>query len=629
MSDPLNNIDYAKLETKTLLQEIVRGRERIARMELSIRDTKIALGNPKAPHHLEPELAKARKNLQEIEKLLALVPSDQIPRGFSVQSHAVPIRNPKTGFEYFEVGGDDWNPTVFGVDPGKGDDRSAIYGPSPLSKFDLRIDPVTGEFELEPGVFSNAVAPPDYGADLKTLLGDPPDAKAIKKLLVEALSKIDKNLGTNSVVKSLIIDPVSFVMAADIETSRDAMAATYGALKATAQASGIPIMYSVDVDEGEEENVAQTKKAFTEADLPICGFQPLTINPNTGYMGPALYCLVEIDGGVVVTGVRKEKCAFNHNLVDGSRVVGGITLNGGGQLFGDRIAQKNGIEVKYPLRWMSLDDVSQYMPPSKRRNVSNPPPWKVEKLAPVSSTSKSGKKALDLDKVEQITDWVKRGLVSRETIAREFELEPIPSEVPTDVHPSRSRFEAIFGKGKSERPARWIAKPDEYARLRASYDKLQQETVQLKALVTRAEKDRDNLKKKLKEAESTIASVKHEAEVALRKIREDNLRKQHVHRWQVEAVRNSGVTVEGADATIFELEDPDSSLRYLVVATVPRDTPSRVQEQWMDDLQNKLDARFGEGIVQYFIAPEDMTISVLEVQPGVEDQEDEDDLFQF
>lgn len=137
------------------------------------------------------------------------------------------------------------------------------------------------------------------------------------------------------------------------------------------------------------------------------------------------------------------------------------------------------------------------------------------------------------------------------------------------------------------------------------------------------------LAKKLNVASETVERVKEASVEELSRIKAAYQQRLHVRRWQIEAVLSTGTTIEGLEAEVFEIEDPNQRLQYLVVARTPNSTPTSVEAEWMADLKKMLSVRFGEDIVECVIAPKDMTISVLEVIPGVDSDEDDDDLIQF
>jgi hypothetical protein len=95
------------------------------------------------------------------------------------------------------------------------------------------------------------------------------------------------------------------------------------------------------------------------------GFEVLSVQPK-------LYYKIEADNGVVVTGMP-EKTFFNYKVVGGGHISGGLKWDGSTPIiYGDY----NYNNRRYPLRWVTLAEISQLPPPGDRRNKPRVHPWK-------------------------------------------------------------------------------------------------------------------------------------------------------------------------------------------------------------------------------------------------------------
>jgi len=312
---------------------------------------------------------------------------------------------------------------------------------------------------------------------------------------------------------------------------------------------------------------------------------------------PRLYYRIEEDGGLMLTGPILQKGVVNHSLHDGSKVSGGFKQDARGDLvtFGERFVEKNGLTMKYPLRVEPMSTVLTLVAPANRRGrgVQRGP-------LPPRSNRKTGMTAEPKREAVLIDESSAKG----GRWAQKY----------GDVRPWAKKGDT---EGKSHE---WTAQA--YELLRREHDALQ-------AKYEVSEKNRKKLEEKVKDTQAQIKQVQKSAHAELTSIKEEFKYKATVRRWQIEATPKDSIGVEGMEAEVCEMVDPAGNLRYLVVAQVPRGTSGRVQQQWLRDLQEVLDSRFGTGIVHYVIAPEDSTISVLEVLPGVDDPNDDDDLIQF
>jgi hypothetical protein len=649
--------DYGKLESHVLLHAIAERKRHIERLEdVILYDRQQARGSAAImTHPLEAKIKEERKQLGELENLLALVPLDQLPSHASV-SRRVPIRDPNADLEIIPMGVDwavDTETTAlspfhpqygsnFSYAQKKAKQLAAEYAPPDTDLvFDLKVDS-KGNLEVDDGLehikeaVARRLALPEDAWAVSTLAAHSAEDVTLEKMK-EAVEKIQPGLSNSPVIEDLFLKPLTLI--ANGVQPYEEVKNKYDRLRQIAMTYGIPVITSVQLkkDDSTEEDEAVKRTTIIEAGLSAYGYKPLPVNvPKATLVDPRLYYLVEDDGGVVVTGAEISKCTFNTDLPDGSHVAGGLTQkpDGAVTVFGDRTYQENGTTVTRPVRWIDMSEADSLVPPHLRRPPKRPPRGHRSNPSPPLQNIPLVKEDVKLTPtMKKLLDMAQQGLVSKEEAIKSLSIEPL--EPPGD-EPSPSRFQRIFGKKKGKswvdehgRPVQWGDAAKEYQKLRESYDKLLQEQVQLKNLLTATQQQNARLTEKLKKAEEAVATVKHESQVELERIRQRYLGDLNTKRWQIEAIKTDGLTVEGADATIFELEGANENFRYLVVATIPRSTPAEVEKQWMSDLQEKLDARFGIGAVEYFIVPEDMTISVLEVLPGVEDPEDEDDLFQF
>jgi hypothetical protein len=324
------------------------------------------------------------------------------------------------------------------------------------------------------------------------------------------------------------------------------------------------------------------------------GFQTLIVEPCV------LYYRVAADGGVIITSPAPVRCIFKEQISDGSIVEGGWTPNMGGTVFGDRIIiSSSGDYLKKPLYWSDIDEIEELATPAPKRTAEPLPQMMPETkdLLEAYEREKEAKKRAAVAK----NKWVERYAKTEGKKPRKRE--------PVMSRPSIDPDKLIAGlKTENERLAR------EHATMKA-------EVKEMKAAMLRMKEENAEFKEQAE-------SIRDDAIEEVRKIRDDYTRKSKINRWQIEAAPSRKMQIEGLEAKVWEIEDPDKEMRYLAVCSTPRGTERTVEEQWMADLKNMMERRFGDTLY-YVIVPPDASLTVREVQPGLDRIDEEDDYGQF
>ena len=306
----------------------------------------------------------------------------------------------------------------------------------------------------------------------------------------------------------------------------------------------------------------------------------------------------------MITGPDPARCIFKETISDGSILEGGWTPNMGGTVFGDRIiVDSMGNRNPKPLRWCLFEEAEGLKPPSERRNPKGPNPKRHVRPTPEPEPQDM---MPETRKLLQKYEDERRRTRTREMIAKNrwrkrFGEEPEKVEV-TVREPVMS---------KPEVPADKVI-----AGLKIENERLQREHKQMQEEVKMMTEQMRKMHEENEEFKEQAKTIRDDAIGEVRKIKEDYDRKSKVLRWQIEAAPSRQQRVEGLEAKIWEIEDPDRELRYLVVASTPRGTERRVEEQWMADLKTLLERRFGD-TMYYVIVPPETDLTVREVQPGV------------
>ena len=326
-------------------------------------------------------------------------------------------------------------------------------------------------------------------------------------------------------------------------------------------------------------------------------------SPPSGFMVlhdhlPTLYYKVESDGGVIITG-EKMKVLFNVTLADNSVIKGGI--NEKGNLFGDRKHVRH--VKKYPLRWFSEVEVAKGIkPPNQRRKQIIPPPGKILKTKNLPDPP-----GMTQD-TQALLENYKRGEINTEAQSRYYTVYNNEECLALNVPPVPAR--AVIDRLEAE-----VKRKDRaYAELQKEYARVKQ-----RQDVTSAEIH--NIRNAKIETEAN-------AKAEVRKLRDDYERRRSIRRWQLEAVKTKAYEVEGLVADSWEIEDQLGNLRYIVVMRTSRGATDRVAKQWLEDLRRVMDMQGEKDSIAYVNAPDDCTVSVLELLPGtIEEEDDEIDHF--
>lgn len=124
-----------------------------------------------------------------------------------------------------------------------------------------------------------------------------------------------------------------------------------------------------------------------------------------------------------------------------------------------------------------------------------------------------------------------------------------------------------------------------------------------------------------------LKQLRASADTRLQEIKQEYARLSRSKRWQVAAVPGTTIELEGLSARTWELEDGAGKLKYLIVVKTAPGTSTKVEAQWMGDLQAKLDEWLGDNTSYYVVLANNMSVVVNELIPGLEEDLQEFDQF--
>jgi len=322
---------------------------------------------------------------------------------------------------------------------------------------------------------------------------------------------------------------------------------------------------------------------------------------------PKLFYKIEEDGGVLITSADPKRCLINEQLGDGSSIKGGWSPNQGGQLFGERLVpDKMGNFLKRPLRWVNFDSAADTPPPDERRRKP-----KVKKGTPSTPPR---------PRFTQEAKNLLQGWRHQEENQRRADMQN--NRWHDRFSPTkRSEKKAALSEPHIP-PARVIEKLEaDLKRADSEYDELRKEFNVLARKFNSTADDNTKLR-------SLVQQVREQAVTEVEQLTEDYSRRSKIHRWQIEAVPTQHARIEGLEATSWEVEDPSNELRYLVIAHAAPGTEEKVRTQWMHDLEQRVEKDFGDGVYYVLTAP-DTAVSVMEIMPGLDQIEEDEDVGQF
>lgn len=334
-----------------------------------------------------------------------------------------------------------------------------------------------------------------------------------------------------------------------------------------------------------------------------------------------LWYRIEPDGSVLFTGDKPQGAKMlSETLPDGSKISGGF--NRQGLLFGERISlTKNGV-MKSQLFWRDYSTrPGRPMSPAMTTSSPSERTLNEQPRSPLDNPLFDPKKPKTwenpyaqspprMNPQEAREPETQDLQESRERIAKS-----VAKEKPKNGGPIAQKMRNLLGGSKradySDSNLEALTEAAEaIEKTMAEVERVREQNAQHVAELNQSNAENQQLRNELER-------VRSEAKTLLAQTIEEFGRKVKVRRWQVEAVPSNEVTIEGMESKILEIEDPEGTMRYVVVSQAPAGTGAQTLQQWQQDLRAQVDLMPFGGRAVYVFAPPGMRVDVLELVPGV------------